>query len=76
MGDGPDIDRFEKRLRFLCGFLFGGIIAFAQIGMTVTASGGWSGAAIGLAAVVSGWLAIRFGDDFWRSVVDGWFRRD
>ncbi len=70
------MDRFEKRLRFVCGFLFGGIIAFAQIGMRVTAFGGWSGSAVGLTAVVSGWLAIRFGDDFWRSVVDWWFHRD
>ncbi len=76
MFPAPKHDLFEKRLRFVCGLVGGAIIAFGQIGMRVTTFGGWSWAAVGLTAVVCGWLAVRFGDDFWRGVVDWWFRRD
>ena len=75
MYPAPKLDLFEKCLRFACGSLFGAIVAFAQIGMKVTAFGGFIWAAIGIAAIVCGWLAVRFEDDFWRGVVDRWFRR-
>ena len=52
MYPAPKPDLFEKRLRFACGLLFGAIVAFAQIGMKVTAFGGFSWAAIGIAAIV------------------------
>lgn len=37
--------------------------------MRGTVSGRWSGAPVGTTAAVSGWLASRFDDIFWRSVV-------
>ncbi|MCE9635458.1 MAG: hypothetical protein K8T90_07110 [Planctomycetes bacterium] len=73
MRQSPEPDAFEKRLRFGCGFVFGGLLAFA-VGLTELAaltSTFW--AAVAGAAVVFGFLAMRYGDAFWESV-SGWIR--
>jgi hypothetical protein len=61
-------DRVEMRIRFGCGFIFGAIAA-AIIGMRVIT--GWSiefGLGVALVASLTGLLARRHGDDFWKSL--------
>lgn len=67
-------DNLEKGVRFGCGFTFG--IAVVTVGFLRGASfivdSPW---ATGIAvAVVCGFLALKYGDDFWRILSD-WYRR-
>ena len=64
MDDSPPPDRFTKRLRFGCGFVFGGGIAFLVVLATLLKDSGSICAIVALAAVVSGFLAARYGQDF------------
>ena len=72
MDESPKPDSFEKRLRFGCGFIFGGIVAFLVIAREVAVFTGTFWAAVAVAASVFGFLAMRYGDEFWRSITD-WF---
>ena len=73
MNDSPEPDSFEKRLRFGCGFVFGAIIAFFVILREIAAFSGTFWSAVAFAAIISGFLAMRYGDRFWHGVSD-WFR--
>ena len=71
MESEPPRDPFEQRLRFGCGFLFGAGAGFL-IGMEVAALFSavfWL--CVAAMACVSGFLAMRNGDEFWRSLSDG-----
>jgi hypothetical protein len=64
MDDSPEPDSFEKRLRFGCGFLFGGIVAMLNVGAFTGPA--WA-AVLGIAVII-GFLAMRYGDEFWRRI--------
>lgn len=70
MSASPEPDSFEKRLRFGCGFLFGGLVALFLIAQEVAAFTGLLWAAVGVVAVISGLVAMRFGDEFWHGILD------
>ncbi len=65
----------EKCVRFACGFIFGGLTgvycALHDLDFAAPTLGFW-GIAAG-AAVVFGLLAVRYGDDFWKAVLRGWW---
>lgn len=72
MTDGSEVDAFEKRLRFGCGFILGGIASL--VGLLVIAR--WINdfsTPIGLAmfgtATLCGFLAMRYGDAFFRALL-------
>ncbi len=72
MTGGPEVDAFEKRLRFGCGLILGGIASLT--GLLVIAH--WVNdfsAPIGLAmfgtTILSGFLAMRYGDAFFRALL-------
>ena len=70
MDDSPKPDAFEKRLRFVCGFLFGGAISFLVIAQEVTDFTGVFWPSVAAAAIIFGILAMRYGDRFWRNIGD------
>jgi len=72
MDRGPD--RQEKRIRFGCGFSFGLIIGFF-VAVREFYSGGVSVLVLlSLAAAgVCGWLAVKYGDEFWRGFLSKWW---
>ena len=72
MDDSPEPDSFEKRLRFGCGFVFGGVVGLFLVAREVAAFTGSAWAAVGSVAVIVGFLAMRYGDAFWRSI-SHWF---
>lgn len=73
MNENPEPDAFEKGLRFGCGFVFGAVVAFLVIAREVAAFTGTFWAAVAGVAVVLGFLAMRYGDEFWRWISE-WFR--
>jgi uncharacterized membrane protein YccC len=72
MDDSPKPDAFVKGLRFGCGFVFGALVAFFVALRVLAAFSGTFWAVVAGSAVVFGFLAMRYGDDLWRSVSD-WF---
>ena len=73
MNDAPEPDAFEKRLRFGCGFVFGGIVALLIIAREVVSFTDSSWAIVAFAALIFGFLARRYGDEFWR-FLGKWFQ--
>ena len=73
MKDSPEPDSSEKRLRFGCGFLFGGFIGFAFALREIAAFSGNFWAFVAGVALLFGFLAMRKGDEFWHSLAD-WLR--
>jgi hypothetical protein len=73
MENSSEPDSFEKRLRFGCGFVFGGLVAFFVGLRELAAFTGTFWAVVAGVAVVSGFLAVRYSDAFWNGVSD-WFR--
>ena len=67
-------DRLEKRIRFGCGFLFGLLVAGAITRLlSVFTVNGYYGLAVFVGAGVAfGWLAMRYGDEFWLGLRDLW----
>ena len=73
MKDNPGPDSFEKRLRFGCGFLFGGFIGFIFALREIAAFTGFFWAFVAGIALLFGFLAMRQGDEFWHNLPD-WLR--
>jgi hypothetical protein len=73
MDNSPEPDSFEKRLRFGCGFVFGGLVAFFVALRELAAFTDTFWAVVVGVAVVFGLLAVRYGDAFWHGVSE-WFR--
>ncbi len=75
MNEDPEIYTFEKRLRFGCGFIFGAGIGLFYIARYVYDFNGLVRLGVFGIALVCGFLALRFGDAFWRFISDyfrGW----
>lgn len=76
MHNSPEPDASEKRFRFGCGFVVGGLLAVSvalQVMATRFDSLWVFVAGVAGAAVVCGLLAVRYGDAFWHAVAS-WFR--
>jgi hypothetical protein len=73
MDDSPKPDAFEKGLRFGCGFVFGAGIAFFVGLQALAAFTGPFWAVVAGVAVVSGLVALRYGDQLWNAISD-WCR--
>ena len=65
-------DGFEKSVQFGCGFLLGGIVLLAAVGMSVFNEGSRFWLFIGIGAFICGLLAIRYGDRFFNAFFK-WF---
>jgi hypothetical protein len=76
MDDSAKPDSFEKRLRFGCGFVFGAGVAFFVALQALAAFTGTFWAVVAGVAVVSGLVAMRYGDHFWHAIsaISDWFR--
>ena len=70
----PEPDRFEKRLRFVCGFFFGIFIGFCVLAREVVEFSVSFWSAVAGIGIILGLLAMRYGDAFWRSIAD-WLGR-
>lgn len=64
----PPPDAFEKRLRFGCGAIFGAITTFFVAIREVQEFTGPFWATVIACAMIFGFLALRFGDAFWRVI--------
>jgi hypothetical protein len=73
MSEYGEPDASEKRVRFGCGFVFGGIIGFFFALREIAAFTGTFWAFVAGIAVLFGFLAMRYGDEFWHSLPD-WLR--
>ncbi|WP_206171074.1 hypothetical protein [Phragmitibacter flavus] len=62
-------DFFEKCVRFVCGFVLGAGVGLLVALRDFDASGLTLWLVVGGMAVVSGVVAVKYGDDFWRSVM-------
>jgi hypothetical protein len=74
MPETRQLDRFEKRLRFGCGSVVGVVLGFVVAAQIVRPD--WSAAVVIVPiAIGCGALAVRYGDPFWRIVMDcfRWF---
>lgn len=67
----PPVDRFEFWVRFICGFLFFGLVS-GMIGLRVVDSVGVVPTVIValLATLAMSFFVARLGDDGWRRLVD------
>ena len=70
-------DPLEKKVRFGCGFLFGLLVGFFEAARYLyrhyPASMLTTGIVVG--ALICGWLAMRYGDRFWFSMLGTrWWR--
>lgn len=66
-------DPFEKCIRFACGFVFGAMVGTLMVARDVTALTPNALGVVALISLATGLLAIRYGDEFWRSLT-GWFQ--
>ena len=64
-------DGVEKGIRFGCGLIFGFVMAFFWLLGEIAAFTGTFWASVGGIALVMGFMAMKFGDEFWRRVVNG-----
>ena len=64
--DGVPPDRFELRVRFVCGGLLGGLLGLRLASLDTT-SPAMLAVAVGAGAIVGGLLARHFGDRFWHT---------
>ena len=65
-------DPLEKKVRFGCGFAFGLVIGFFEFARSLYRSAGMTIALTVIAALVCGWLALKYGDRFWYGVMKRW----
>jgi hypothetical protein len=65
-------DPLERKIRFGCGFTFGLIIGFFGFAKIMYASPGLVVASAVIAALVCGWLALKYGDRFWHQMIQRW----
>ena len=65
-------DRTEKGIRFGCGFTFGLLVGFFTAARYIYQSVGWLATVTFAVAILCGFLAMQYGDEFWYSLKD-WF---
>jgi hypothetical protein len=63
-------DKLEKSVRFGCGFTFGLFIGFISSVQWVADTWGGIAVIIFSTAIISGFLAVKYGDKFWYSIKD------
>ena len=66
-------DALEKGIRFGCGFFFGLLVAFSNVLFFSVRNGYYYAAALLVASVVFGLLAVRYGDDLWEHLRKWWW---
>jgi hypothetical protein len=71
----PKTDWLEFWVRFVCGFLFGGLVGIRLSIDFLDSLGGFVAADLAV-AVVCGLAAARYGDKFWYSVLGRWWMWD
>jgi hypothetical protein len=69
----PEPDKAEKITRFGCGALFGVVIGIGLAIRFAFSSLGFIAAIIVGAILICGYLALKFGDEFWPSIKDWWW---
>jgi hypothetical protein len=74
MSDGHQPDKQEKRIRFGCGFIFIGLLAFFKLARhAYTFDDLFRPFALAIGAgAIGGFFAMRQGDDFWHKI-SNWF---
>jgi hypothetical protein len=73
MNPDPEPDLLGKGIRFGCGFVFGGVLAFFVALRELAQNLDFFWLIVGGAAVFAGIAAVRFGDSFWHAA-SRWFR--
>ncbi|MBL9172187.1 MAG: hypothetical protein JNL10_01510 [Verrucomicrobiales bacterium] len=73
MESEPPVDPFERRLRFACGLVFGAGAGFFLGFELAAAYSARFWLCVAITAGLAGFLAMRFGDEFWRTLSD-WVR--
>lgn len=66
--EDPEVDTFEKVTRFVCGALLGVFVGFYVAFRFTLLSFGLTTAIIVGAVLTCGFLALKFGDEFWHAV--------
>ncbi len=67
-------DGLGKSIRFGCGFLFGAVAGAGAFPILVPAEWQWIALVAGVTALICGFLALRWGEDFWSWIADyGWW---
>lgn len=69
MDDGHEPDSCEKGIRFGCGFLAGTVVAFFFLISGVAAFSGIFWAEVFGVALIFAYLAMRYGDRAWHSLL-------
>lgn len=69
--EDPDISEAEKVTRFGCGAVFGVFFGFFLVIRFALSSFGLAAVAIVGAVCVCGYLALKYGDEFWYSIFGG-----
>jgi predicted membrane protein len=64
---GHEPDAAEKGIRFGCGFVLGGLFVFICVLREVHTLTNFAIVGCVVGALVCGWLAMRYGDEFWKS---------
>jgi hypothetical protein len=65
--EDPEISKTEKVTRFGCGALLGLVLGFFIVVKYSFESFGTAGAMITAAICICGYLALKYGDEFWYS---------
>jgi hypothetical protein len=60
-------DKAEKQIRFGCGFLIGVVVGLGSMIAWSITNGWYFAAIVGAIALMCGFLAMRYGDEFWHS---------
>ena len=66
-------DTQERALRFGCGACLGAVVGLSLFFSAAADTPLWWLGAVALAPLF-GWLALRWGDRFWKWFLDSWFR--
>ncbi len=65
-------DPLERKIRFGCGFIFGLVLGLLEFARTMYKSVGLVAVLTVMAALVCGWLALKYGDRFWYGILQRW----
>ena len=69
----PKTDRIESSVRFVCGDVFGVLVSLDLVLNFIESSAVLDRAIVGI-IIGSGFAAARYGDKFWYSIVQRWWR--
>ncbi|QNA89431.1 hypothetical protein G4G28_14865 [Massilia sp. Dwa41.01b] len=69
--EGPEISEAERVSRFGCGALLGFFIGLVLVIASAPSSTGFAVLAFLVPMCVCGYLALKYGDEFWYKLFDG-----